>query len=401
MKGSRRPFSALDHRPFRLFLAGQIVSLLGWWLQVTAQSWLVYRLTHSPAMLGLVGFASNVPTLVFGLAAGSVVDRCDRRRLVLWCQVAAMIEAFVAAALTASGLIQVWHIVLLALGLGVVGALEIPARQTLYMDIVGRDDLVSAIAMNSTAFNVARVLGPSLAGLALAHVSESVCFLINGFSFLGVIAALASIRLTPKAPAPVPEGNDDRWAGLRHLAAHADMRDLLAQVALVNLCALPALQLLPVIAVKVLEGGPRTLGLLNACAGVGALVSGLMVASLPPARLTPALAGGGMAVVIVSLGILASTNSPWIAGAALVALGFGKIVQLATTNNYLQLRAPDHLRGRVISTYTTTLVGMFPVGSLMLGRLAEWVGVQEALFIGAAICLVGSVTLRVSRRLRM
>jgi MFS family permease len=419
-----RAFAALRHRSFRLFWAGQLVSLTGGWMHQTALQWLVFRLTGSAASLGLVGFAANIPVLVLGFPSGVLVDRLDRRRIVLWSMVGQMALALLIAWLTFSGLVRFEHVIVLAVAVGVLSALEVPARQTLFMDLVGRADLMSAIALNSTAFAATRVVGPSLAGLLLSRISEGACFLVNGVSFLAIVLALVAIGRMPArerserpcgkdpqhpppeaAPSGAPPpagltgateategvGSGGLWEGVRHVAAQPVMRRLILMVALANLCAIPYIQLLPVYVARVLHRGPEVLGLFSGCVGLGALAGGLLAASRPRSGLSPRLAWRGFLGLSVFLLGFAVSGGLASGMALLAAIGFSVATQMATTNNYLQVHAPERLRGRVVAVYTTTFIGLFPIGSLALGWLAEAHGVQAALASGALACLIAAL----------
>ncbi|MBI4860899.1 MAG: MFS transporter [Candidatus Riflebacteria bacterium] len=387
-----RAFAAFQHRTFLIFWLGQLGSLIGSWMQITALSWLVYRLTHSAWVLGTVALAGNLPVLLLGYLAGSLVDRGDRLRLILWAQAAEMVLAFVTAGLTYCGAIQVWHIMVLSVLAGVLHAVEVPARQTFFMDLVGREHLMSAIALNSVAFNLARVIGPTIAGLLLFWITEAGCFLLNGLSFLAVIGSLLAIASRVRTTRSEPAARGGPWDGLRHIFRHPEMRSLLIMVATANLLCTPFFtHLLPVYVGKVLGEGADTLGLFTASFGLGALLGGLATASRDPGTLSAILAVQGFAAMSLTVSCLAFFPGYYSGMVLLVFTGVAMLTQMATTNNYLQTRAPDDLRGRIVAAYTTTFIGLMPFGSLFMGWIADRIGVRSAIMLGSLICFASAV----------
>lgn len=380
-----RAFAALAHRDFRNFWIGQLVSLIGWWMHQTAMVWLVWKLTHSAMLLGVMGFAANVPVLVLGFPAGALVDHIERRRLVLVAQAIEMALAFLTAWLAWSGHVQVWHLIAIAAASGCCTSVEVPARQTLLMDLVGREDLMSAIAMNSAAFSCSRLLGPALGGIALGHITEAGCFVINGLSYLAALLALLAMR--PRAPAPSRRGASSMWDGVRYIRTRPEMAALVAMVGAANVFGIPYTQMLPVVVARVLKLGARELGFFQGAVGFGALLAVMLAASRDPRALTPRLAVRGFAAFSITLLAFSSIPGFWTGLALLATLGFCGSTQMATTNNYLQSQAPDGLRGRVAAVYTTTFIGLYPLGCLMMGSLADRIGVQGALATGASACL--------------
>jgi MFS family permease len=388
-----RTFAALKHRGYRLFLTGQIISLVGTWIHQTALSWLVYRLTGSAAILGLIGFVGNIPVLILGLFAGALVDRHDRKRIVLMAQIGEMFIAATTCFLTWHGLIQVWHIIGLALLMGIFTAVEVPARQTLFMDLVGREDLPSAIGLNSAAYNTARVVGPVTAGLMVDTFGEAVCFLIDALTFVAVIIALLMIEDLPP-PRILPHGTPlAPFDGLRYIFARREMATSLAMIALANLLAIPFHQLLPAFVSRVMNGTSKTLGRYSAAIGVGALIGGLLVATVPPERLSPRVAGKGLLVYSASLCCVALYHYQPVNIALLVLAGLALITQTGTTNNYLQSRAPEMLRGRIVASFTTTFIGLYPIGCLMMGHAADYFGIAHAVAGATALCFVSTLLL--------
>jgi MFS family permease len=392
-RGLRLIFRSLHYRNYRLFFGGQGISLIGTWMQRTAVGWLVYRLTSSPFLLGLVEFAGYIPTLFLSPLAGVLADRWDRRRILLFTQVLAMIQALLLAFLVLGEQVEVWHILCLSLFLGVVSAFDIPARQSLVVSLIERrEDLGNAIALNSFMFNGARLVGPSAAGFMIALLGEGLCFLINGLSFLAVIASLMAMRL---ARHESTSANGQLFQGFREGLVYAyrfpPMRLILMLVALGSLMGIPFWVLLPVFAKDILHGGPQTLGFLMAAAGAGALCGAVYLASrrsvLGLARVI-ALAAG-----IFGTGLMAFSfaRALWLSLLLLVITGFGMIALMASSNTFLQTIVDDDKRGRVMSFFTMALMGMAPFGSLLAGILASKIGAPHTLLIGGLSCLLGAV----------
>ncbi len=371
---------SLRHRDYRLFFFGQLLSLHGTWMQNLAQAWLVYRLSHSSFMLGLVGFLTLFPVLVLGFYGGAVADRVDRRRLFLLAQTLAMLQATVLALLTLTGQVQLWHILLLAGLLGFVHAFEIPARHAMVAALVPREDLPNAVALNSSLFNLARFLGPVTAGWVVDWTSEGVAFAINAVSFVAVILSLLAMRGqgTPLPDAPRRGGVLD---GLRFAWRRPHLRRALVLIGLASLLAAPYVVLLPVVADQVFGGGAGRLGYLVGAAGFGAFLGALNLA-----RQEGDEALGqriGVAGVVAGGGLLgfAMADQLFEGVLMLVAVGFGVTSLVAATNTYLQLAAPDRLRGRVMSLFSVIFIGMMPLGNLLVGALAEVIGVGYSLAI--------------------
>lgn len=383
---------SLRHRNLRLFFAGQSVSLTGTWMQSVAQGWLVWRLTHSPELLGLVGFLSQLPVFLFGVVAGALADRFPRRRVVLVTQLNALVQAALLAALTFSGLVRPWHILVLASMLGLGNAFEIAARQSLLGDIAG-EDMPNAVALNSSVVNGARVAGPALAGALVALWGEAWCFALNAVSFLGTIRALLVMELPPQRP---PAGRVRLAGGLAYAARTPYVRALLLTLATSAFFGLSYTALLPVFASDVLGGGPGLFGTLQACVGIGALAGGI---SLLVRR--GGLRGLGRRVAMgasgLGLGLLVASLSrvPALTGASLVVAGFGFITQTAGTMTLLQGLAPMELRGRVMGIFATLFVGMTPFGALLGGLLAPHLGAPATLLLGSLVVLAASAAFHV------
>lgn len=384
-------FRALRHRDFRLFVSGQVISLMGTWMQGVAQSWLVYRLTQSTVWMGTLGFCNHIPVLLLGPLAGIAADRYNRRRIVTVAQCAFMAQALTLAALTFSGRISIGWLIPLAALWGVINAFEIPARQSMFIHLVGKDDLLSAIAMNSMTFNAARTIGPSIGGFFVAGFGEGVCFLINGLSYIAVIVSLLSMRSgEPERTATAALGRHLR-EGFAYVWSHGPVRTLLGVTALANLSTTPVSVLAPVFADRIFGRGSQGLGLLIAAMGAGAITG---TVTLARRRGT-----SGLAVVIFRSGLQASLAlalfalSPWFAlsMAAMAMMGFGIFRMLSAINTTIQSSIEDEYRGRVMSLYTMTVVGMLPLGSLLGGFAAEWIGVRATLLAGSAVGLAAAL----------
>lgn len=388
---ARGTWRALGHRDFRLFFAGQLVSLIGTWMQVVAQSWLVYRLTGSVVLLGLVGFVGQIPVLLLSPAGGSLADSRSRHRIILATQAASMLLALALALLTLTGRVQMAHVFLLAGLMGVVNAFDIPARQAFLVELVGRSDLMNAIALNSSMFNAARIVGPAIAGLLVAAVGEGWCFLLNALSYLAVLAGLLAMH-PQDGPRVVHAGSPlgRIIEGLRFVAHTAPIRALLLLLGLVSLAGMPYSVLMPVFADRILHSGARGLGILMGASGVGALLGALSLASRREVR------GLGRWVAWATLGFGASliafalSRWFWLSAALLVPVGLTLIVQTAASNTLIQAMVPDALRGRVMAAYSMMFIGMAPFGALLAGVLAARLGAAGAVVVGGAACLVAA-----------
>jgi MFS family permease len=392
---SERPPAALlrslRHRNFRLFFAGQLVSLIGTWMQSVAQSWLVYRMTGSALLLGTIAFLGQFPVLVLAPVGGIVADRRGRHGIVIATQVTSMILAFALAALTLSGTVRVWEVGLLAALGGVVSAFDIPARQAFIVEMVGREDLPNAIALNSSMFNGARVLGPAVAGVMVAIIGEGWCFLVNGVSFLAVIAGLLMMRL-PNLPhaALSPSPARDVIEGFRYAWDTVPIRALLLLLGVISLWGMPYTVLMPIFADRVLDGGPRALGLLMGATGVGALAGALTLAARRSVRGLGRWAAWAAASFGTTLVLFSASRSLVLSEAVLVLVGFSMMVQLAASNTLIQTMVPDRLRGRMMSLYSMMYMGMSPFGALLAGALAHRVGAPGAVATGGALCVLAA-----------
>jgi MFS family permease len=389
---------ALRHRNYRLYFAGQLVSLVGTWMQQIAMSWLVYRLTGSVLLLGIVGFAGQIPVLLLAPLGGLWSDRRDRRAILIATQTAALLQALILAGLTLSGTVQPWHLVSLALILGAINAMDIPARQSLVVKLVNqRDDLPNAIALNSFAMNAARLVGPSVAGVVVSLVGEGVCFLINAASYLTVLVALLAIRTAHERPQP-QSARHALGEGFAYTFRHGPIRGLLLLVAAVSLSATPYTVLMPVYAKEIFGGDARLLGLLLACAGGGALLGTVMLAARKSLAGLENVIAGAPLLAGIGLVVLAFAGQPWQAMPALVLVGFGVISAVASANTLIQALVPDELRGRVMSLFTMAFLGMAPLGSLAAGGIAHAIGAPTTLLICGVCSAVAGAAFTLNRR---
>jgi len=382
-------FRALRYRNYRLFFSGQLISLIGTWMQSVALSWLVYRLTGSSLLLGLVGFAGQIPVFLLASIGGIVADRRSRYRIVIITQTSSMLLAFILSALTLLGHIKVWEIMLLASSLGVVNAFDIPARQSFIVEMVNPPDLINAIALNSAMFNGARILGPAVAGVTVAAIGEGWCFFANGVSYIAVIVGLLLMVVAPRP-------RDTRRSGLRSLvegfewvARTGPIRALLLLLGLVSLTGMPYMVLMPIFADRILHSGARGLGLLMGAAGVGALIGTMVLAARHGVR------GLGRWVMFAAMGFGASltlfsmSRWFWLSILLVMPAGFSMILQMASSNTLIQTMVPDGLRGRVMAVYSMMFMGMAPFGALLSGAIAQHVGAPLTVRLGGIISLLG------------
>ncbi|MEN6450135.1 MAG: MFS transporter [Thermoguttaceae bacterium] len=379
---------ALRHRNFRLFFFGQGVSLIGTWMQQVAMTWLIYRLTGSAFLLGLVGFCSQVPSFFFAPLAGVFTDRWNLHRTIIGTQVLAMLQAAMLATLTLTGLVAPEHIILLSVFLGVVTAFDIPARQSFLIQMVeGREGLAAAIGLNSSMFNGARLIGPAIAGFLIVIVGEGVCFLLNAVSFLAVLAALLAMRLPPRPTAKATQRVlPELIEGVRYAVGFQPIREILLLLTVVNLAAVSLTVLLPIFATKVLDGGPDMLGLLTAAMGCGALMGALRLATrksvLGLGRQIAWAAGMfGLALIAFSFSRVAPLSL-----LLLAVCGFSMMMETAASNTILQTIVDDDKRGRVMSFYALAFLGVAPFGSLLSGSLADSLGAAHVVQFAGAAC---------------
>jgi MFS family permease len=381
---------ALASRNYRLYFLGQLVSLAGTWMQQIAMIWLAYRLTGSAAVLGLVGFASQIPILLFGPFAGVITDRFDRRRILLVTQFFAMLQAVALAWLTWSGRVSPEWLIGLAFVLGTINALDLPARQAFSAQLVERrEDLPNAIALNSLLMNTARFVGPALAGFAVAAIGEAWCFAANAASYLAVFLALAAIDAQPHRGERAPAWHAFR-EGIAYVRGHAEIRPRLMMVAAVSFLVTPYAVLMPLFASEIFGGDARTYGLLIASAGGGSLLAGLYLASRKDTARLPARVATAVLASGIGLTAFAANGSLVLAFPIVVALGFAVITVIAGSNTLIQVQVADAYRGRVMAIFSMAFLGIAPLGSFTVGSIAELVGVRPVLIAcGIATMLVG------------
>jgi len=396
---------ALRHRNFQLFFSGQLISLVGTWMQTVAQSWLVYRLTGSGLKLGAVGFASQIPVFLFAPIGGIVADRSHRKHVVIATQVASMLLAFVLAALTLTHRVQVWHVFVLAALLGVVNAFDIPGRQSFLVDMVGKEDLMNAIALNSSMFNGARVIGPAVAGVLVARLGEGWCFFVNGVSYIAVIIGL--MLMDVHAPPRVSgKGSplEHIIEGFQFVSRTAPIRALMLLLGVVSVTGMPYVVLMPIFADKILHDGGQEfatligshdlgavrLGILMGSAGVGALLGALTLAVRSGVKglgtwISVCCAGFGF-----SLMLFAFSKSFWLSVLLLLPVGYFIMLQMAASNTLIQVMVPDALRGRTMAVYSMMFMGMAPIGALLGGALSDRLGAAMTVAIGGLASVAGA-----------
>jgi MFS family permease len=416
-------FRALKHRNFQLFIIGQLISLIGTWMQNLAQQWLVFSLTHSVLILGVFAFASQAPMLFLAWMGGYVGDRYNRHHGVIVTQSCAMILAFVLAALTLTHVIRVWHLIVIALLVGIVNAFDVPIRQSFVVHMVGQEDLPNAIALNSSMFNGARVIGPAIAGFTILLVGEGWCFFLNGLSFVAVIVALLMMRIPHEEKERSEESPVRSFAqGFRFAMNDLPIRSALLLLSVLSLFGLQYSVFLPIYAHDILQGGVETQGLLMTAAGLGAVLGALEFAARTHYKgLLRVIAA---ACTACAIGLLAFSQAPlfgswagklarwitcvcsacgispsrfagaapfWLCAAALFVIGFAATTQMAATNTTVQERVPDHMRSRLMAVYATMFMGVQPIGALIAGGVARHVGVPNTVLLFGLLVLSGSL----------
>ncbi len=384
---------ALRYRNFRLFFFGQTISLVGTWMQRIALGWLVYKMTSSAFLLGVVGFSSQIPSLLLSPVAGVLADRINRYRLLIWTQVLSMLQAVVLTVLVLTGLIQIWQIIALSVVLGIINAFDMPTRQAFMIQMIDeKKDLGNAIALNSSMVNAARLVGPSAAGILVAAIGEGMVFLINAVTYLAVLASLFMMRLRPQE---VRRRMSNKWQelkdGVRYASRFEPIRAILLLLALTSVMGMSYAVLMPMFAKDILHGGPDTFGFLMGASGIGALSGAISLAArknvLGLGRLLPFASGTfGLALMAFSF-----SRSLWLSLILMVISGCGMMIQLASSNTLLQTMVEDDKRGRVMSLFTTSFMGMMPIGSLIAGSVAGHLGAPWTVFGGGFACLVGAL----------
>jgi len=390
---------AFRHRNFRLFLSGQVCALIGYWMQNIALGWLLYRLTGSVTLLGILGFAGSLPILLLAPFAGLWSDRFNLHRMMFTTQILEMVQAAVLTALALSGAIEPWHIIVLSMLLGVLVAIELPVRHAYLLELIGsKADLPNAIAMTSLMANCGRLVGPTLAGLVIAWFSEALCFLLNTLSYIAVLVTFLLIRVTPsRRPASHPPMWQDMREGVAYIWNSVPIRLLLMLLMLVGMLATPYITLMPALVREVFQGGADQMGFLVGAGGLGAVAGTLYLASRPNVRGLIRLLTLASLAVGIALMMLARSTTMWIALPLLGVIGFGILITSVSVNMILQTIVDDDKRGRVMSFYTVAFLGVAPVGSLAAGAIAGVIGVSHTLFIGGAACSAGALYLAYKR----
>ena len=365
-------------------------------MQQVAEAWLVYRLTGSAALLGVAGFASQIPVLFLATLGGTVADRFNRHRILVITQTTSMVLPLILATLVFTGRVQVWHVFTLAAALGVVNAFDVPARQSFVVEMVGKEDLVNAIALNSSIVNAARAIGPAVAGVLVAEVGEGWCFLLNGLSYIAVITGLALMKLPPRLRLEHPKpALADLTHGFRYVLRTMPVRDLLLMVGLVSFAGMPYSTLMPIFAEEILHGGARGLGLLMASAGVGSLAGALALATRSSVRGLGRIVAASALIFGIALTAFAASQLFWLSAVVLLVVGMSMITQAASTNTLIQSMVPDAMRGRVMAIYAMMFMGMSPSGALVEGWIAERIGAPRTVMIGGAICVAGAIVFNI------
>ncbi|HEX2330039.1 MAG TPA: MFS transporter [Candidatus Angelobacter sp.] len=383
------PLRALRHRNYQLFFSGQLISLIGTWMDQVAESWLVYRLTGSALLLGTVAFASQIPVFLLAPIGGMIADRHNRRTILVITQSCMMVLAFILAILTLTHKITVWELMVLAALLGVVNAFDIPARQAFITDMVERGDLVNAIALNSSMFNGARVVGPAAAGVVVALIGEGWCFFANAVSFIAVITGLLMMRIDKPRIRPQGSPVQNVIEGFRFVGQAGPIRAILLLLGVVSFTAMPYAVLMPIFADQILHGGPTALGLLMGCSGFGALCGALTLA------MKKSIQGLGRWVATASMSFGAAmilfsfSRRLWLSAVMLIPVGLAIMIQMASSNTLVQSMVPDHLRGRVMAVYSMMFMGMAPFGALLAGSVAHQIGAPWTVAMGGIVAIIG------------
>jgi MFS family permease len=394
-------FRSMKHRNYRLFFIGQGISLIGTWMQLVALSWLVYKMTNSALVLGLVGFAGHIPAFLLAPLAGVAADRYDRKRVLLITQSLAMVQAVILSVLVLSNHIAVWHILALSALFGLINSFDIPVRHSFIVEMIGnRKDLANAIALNSSIFNAARLIGPSIAGILIAGFGEGICFLINSISYIAVLATLMALRVAPKAKQALRKHVfHELKEGYVYAFTSEPIRAILFILALISLMGVPYQVLMPVFARDIFHGGPQTLGYLMAISGAGAFMGAIYLAgrkNMAGLGRVIALSSGvfGVGIIIFGLSDIFLLSIP-----VIFIIGFAMMVQMAASNTVLQAIVEEDKRGRIMSLYTMAFMGTMPFGSLLAGSLADSIGAPRTLLIGGVCCIIGTIVF--SRRLNI
>src|SRR3954471_12342608 len=388
-----RALRALGHRNYRLFFAGQLISLIGTWMQSVGEMWLVYRLTHSSLLLGTAGFFSQIPVFLFAPFGGMLADKRDRRRILVCTQASAMVLAGILATLTLTGVVKIWHVFTLASLLGLVNAVDIPTRQAFVADLVARDELMNAIALNSSMFNGARVVGPAVAGILVASIGEGWCFFANSVSYIAVITGLMMMTFAGQRQRKQQmeiSAFEHIAEGFRFVFSAAPIRALMLLLGAVSLLGMPYAVLMPVFADQILHAGAHGLGILMGFSGCGALFGAITLAMKKRVKGLGTWVAVSVAMFGVALVAFSFSRHLWLSCLLIVFTGFFMMVQMSSSNTLIQSMVPDHLRGRVMAVYSMMFMGMAPLGSLLAGGVAEHIGAPLTVAGGAALCILAA-----------
>lgn len=388
---------AMKHRNYRIFFMGEMVSLSGLWMQRVAMSWLVYRLTDSAFMLGAVDFIGQIPVFFLGMFTGVILEKMDLKKVIFICQGLSMAHAFSLAVLTLSGRVEYWHIIILSALLGVVNAFEIPARQAFVVHLVDKsEDLGNAIALNSSLFNVARLLGPSLGGLTIAAFGEGVCFVLNGLSYFATLFALMIMRLREcigNCNGPSKNVMEGLREGLLYVRGFSPIKYTLLALVVISFAGIPYLVLLPVFAREILGGGPQTLGFLMAASGIGALVGSILLALRRSPVGLARIMGLSMSMFGISVSLFSFSRSLLLSMFLMVLVGFAMVSSMVSCNTFIQTLVDDDKRSRVMSLYIVSILGIAPLGSLNAGGVATILGAPLTLAAGGLVCVATGIVL--------
>lgn len=385
-------FRALKHRNFQLFFSGQFISLIGTWMQNVARSWLVYQLTGSVALLGLVGFAGQFPVFLLSTFGGTIADKYDRQKILVVTQICSMILTLTMGILVLTDKVQVSHIFIIAILSGIVNAFDIPTRQSFVVDMVGKEDLLNAIALNSSMFNGARIIGPAIAGVVVSLVGTGWCFVGDGISYIAVIIGILMMRIEKKAVVQTTGDTLEKIKeGFRFVRQTQPIRNLLLLLGLVSLMGMPYAVLMPIFADQILNGGVQGLGILMGASGIGALIAALYLASRRSLKGLGTLVAASSGIFGFFLILFSLSNIFWLSAILLVPIGFSMMLQMASSNTLVQAMVRDELRGRVMAVYSMMFMGMAPIGALLAGALADRVGAPLTVALGGAVCIVGSI----------
>lgn len=383
-------FSAFSFRDFRLFWFGQIISLSGSWMQTVAQGWLVYSLTKSPLHLGMVAAANALPILLFSLFGGLMADRYPKRNLLLITQALSIIPAVLLGFLTSRGTVTVWHVAALAAFLGTINALDIPVRQSFLAEMVGKGHIANAIALNSAAFNGARIIGPVIAGVAIAYLGIPACFYLNALSFAAVIFALYRIEARGEIRGRSEGMLRDFNKGIVFIRGNREIKNVFLLIAVFSVIGLPYISLLPIFAGEVFHAGAKGLGFLVGASGIGALTAALLIAARRDIKDKPRFMSFAALTFSIALFFFSLSSIFWLSLLVIMAAGWGMVSYLAVANSFIQTTVPDELRGRVMSIYSLVFLGTVPIGNALMGVLADRTGTPHAVTISGLICIIAA-----------